>query len=271
MKRAMNSGGTIRAVGGERRSRGPAAVRRAERPVALLGMLLLAATSAFAQHGNHPPAPTHPAPQPHAAAPRPNYNSGGAQRAPSPRPAYPAAPFAAPNGNAGRAPYTPYVPYRPANRVPTPPRLNGPNVTGPHLGNWLQNHQGESFNSQANSLRQERGFNQLPQQQQQRLIDRLHQIDSMPPDQRQRTLGRIENMERLAPGRRQEVRSSAQELGAMDPSRKQQVRGAFRTLRDLPPGEREQALNSPEYRSQYSDHERQILSNLLSVEPYQPR
>jgi hypothetical protein len=140
-----------------------------------------------------------------------------------------------------------------------------------HLGGWLQSHQGQSFSSQANSLRQEPGFSNLPQQQQQRLIDRLHQLNSMPPEQRQRTLGRVENMERLSPDRRQAVRNSAQELSAMDSGRKQQVRGAFRALRDMPPAERQRMLDSPEFRSQYNDHERQVLSNLLSVEPYQPR
>jgi hypothetical protein len=145
------------------------------------------------------------------------------------------------------------------------------NLHGPHLGNWLQNHRGESFVGQENALRREPGFNRLPQPQQQRLIDRLHQLDSMPPQQRQRTLGRVENMERLSPDRRQAVRGSAQELSSMDAARQQQVRGAFRALREMPPGQREQVLNSPAYRSMYSDHERQILGNLLSVEPYQPR
>jgi hypothetical protein len=42
-------------------------------------------------------------------------------------------------------------------------------------------------------------------------------------------------------------------------------------LREMPPGERQQVLNSPAYRSIYSDHERQVLNNLLSVEPYTPR
>ena len=156
------------------------------------------------------------------------------------------------------------------------PTVRGPysapgNASGPHLGNWLQSHQGQSFAGQENALRREPGFNSLPQQQQQRLIDRLHQLDTMPPQQRQRTLGRIENMERLTPDRRQAVRNSAQELSNMDPERKQQVRGAFRALREMPPAERSQVLNSPAYRSMYSDHERQVLGNLLSVEPYTPR
>ncbi len=270
-------------------------LRRACGSRLLLATLLLAGPAAFAQHATPNHEAARPAPQPHHAPARPSYGGGGAPaprpsapprpgypapnyarpNAPAPnyaRPNYPAPNYAAPNGfTAGHTPTTgrmPYVPYGPTGRT-TP--STGPRLTGPHLGNWLQNHQGQSFNSQADSLRQERGFSQLPQQQQQRLIDRLHQIDSMPPPQRQRTLGRIENMERLAPERRQEVRASAQELGAMEPGRKQQVRGAFRSLRELPPEQREQVLNSPEYRSQYSERERQVLGNLLSVEPYQPQ
>jgi hypothetical protein len=191
---------------------------------------------------------SHPSPPPRQSAPR-----SSAPPAPAPRPSY----RAAPPGYAPR----PGAPYASAPYA---------NSRGQHLGNWLQSHQGESFVGQENALRREPGFNRLPQQQQQRLVDRLHQLDTMPPQQRQRTLGRVENMERLSPERRQAVRGSAQELSNMDPARKQQVRGAFRTLRDIPPGQRQQVLNSPAYRSMYSEHERQVLSNLLSVEPYTP-
>jgi Protein of unknown function (DUF3106) len=235
-----------------------------ERSLTLPAILLLSISPAaipvvYAQHGN-PGGNSHPAPPrqsaPPAQAPRPTYRGP----APEAGPAY----RAAPPGNAPR----PGASY-PAVRGPysVPPA----NTRGSHLGNWLNSHQGESFAGQENALRREPGFNSLPQQQQRRLIDRLHQLDTMPPQQRQRTLGRIENMERLSPDRRQAVRSSAQELSNMDPARKQQVRGAFRVLREMPPGEREQVLNSPAYRSMYSDHERQVLGNLLSVEPYTPR
>jgi hypothetical protein len=92
----------------------------------------------------------------------------------------------------------------------------------------------------------------------------------MPPEQRQRWLGRNENFEHLSPQGRQAFLGSAQDMRNMDPERKQQVRGAFRVLRDMPPQQREHVLNSPAYRSMYSDHERQVLNNLLSVEPYTP-
>ncbi len=138
-----------------------------------------------------------------------------------------------------------------------------------HLGSWLANHNGQSFQDQQRSLQREPGFNRLPQGQQQKLINHLHQLDTMPPTQRQRTLDRIENMERLSPGKRQEVRSAAQQLSQMPPARKSQVQSAFRQLRELPPAERQNRLSSPAFRSQYTDGERAVLGNLLSVEPYE--
>lgn len=237
---------------------------------------------AYAQHGSssHPPAPQMSQPRMSAPqkapmqAPRQSYRPP-AYGAPA-RPGYAPRPYPGAPNRFTPAPIPPGPPsaYRPGAGYPVRAPYGAPppsNTRGPHLGNWLQNHQGESFVSQENSLRREPGFNHLPQPQQQRLIDRLHQLDSMPPQKRQRTLGRIENMERLSPDRRQAIRGSAQELSGMDFGRQQQVRGAFRVLREMPPGQREQVLNSPAYRSMYSDHERQILGNLLSVEPYQPR
>jgi hypothetical protein len=263
--------------------------RRAVRVSALLiPVALVFILPVLAQHGGSHPAPQ---PAPHVSSPRPSppahatqYNAPQYRPAPQPRPQYaqPGAPpqfrgapqyGTVPPGYAPRAPYPqqPYSPSRTPYGLP-PGRGNPPyNTNQQHLGGWLQSHQGQSFAGQTNALRQEPGFSNLPQPQQQRLIDRLHQLNSMPPEQRQRTLGRVENMEHLTPDRRQAVRNSAQELSAMDPGRKQQVRGAFRALRDMPPTERQQMLSSPEFRSQYNDHERQVLGNLLSVEPYQPR
>jgi hypothetical protein len=247
----------------------------------LLGSLSFTFPFAFAQHGSHsgsshPSAPHMSAPHmsaPHNAA-RPTYRppayrgGGPGYHGAVPSRPYPDSPSRFTPAPVPPGPPSAYRPY-PVQRAPyaAPPS----NVRGPHLGNWLQNHQGESFTGQENALRREPGFNRLPQPQQQRLIDRLHQLDSMPPQQRQRWIGRNENMERLSPERRQEVRSSVQELHSMNPTRKQQVQAAWRVLRDMPPAQREHVLNSPAYRSMYSDHERQILGNLLSVEPYQPR
>ena len=266
-----------------------------------VAFLLFVAVAVFpfahAQHGgSHPSAPH--ASAPHVASPSqpalrrgPAYGQPNGYRGPAPgmAPTY----RGLPPGYAGRpAPLGRPLPYpgMPPNRyAPVPRPMYGPGMPygaaprgpygapppadarGQHLGSWLQSHQGQSLASQENSLRSEPGFNRLPPQQQQRLVDRLHQLDAMPPDQRQRWVGRNENMERLSPERRQAVRGSVQELSNMDPARKQQVRSAYRVLRDMPPEQREHVLNSPAYRSMYSDHERDVLGDLLSVEPYTPR
>ena len=47
------------------------------------------------------------------------------------------------------------------------------------------------------------------------------------------------------------------------------LRRAFRDLRDLPPAQRQQMLNSSQSQGESSPQERGILSNLLTVEPYQ--
>lgn len=236
---------------------------------------------ACAQHGNHGGGAHASAPHmsaPHVSAPHPSAPQNAHTQAP--RPAYnaPASGGSAYRGatptNRFTAAPAPPAGYRPGSAYPgqrAPYAAPPSNRSGPHLGSWLQNHQGESFAGQENALRREPGFNRLPQPQQQRLIDRLHQLNSMTPQQRQRWIDRNENMERLSPERRQAVRNSTQEYSSLDPARKDLVRGAYRVLRDMPPAQREHVLNSPAYRSMYSDHERQMLGNLLSVEPYEPR
>ena len=257
---------------------------------ALLLLTAVALPLAFAQHGghngggggSHAPAAHMSAPHPsapHGQSPSPAYR-GPAYGTPAYRgaqPGYAPRPYATAPNRFPTTPIAPGAPFRPMYgavpyQTPRGPYAAAPgNVSGPHLGNWLQSHQGQSFAGQENALRREPGFNRLPPQQQQRLVDRLHQLNAMPPEQRQRWIGRNENFEHLSPERRQAFLASAQEERNMDPARQQQVRAAFRVLRDMPPGQREHVLNSPTYRSMYSDHERQMLGNLLSVEPYSPR
>ncbi len=55
----------------------------------------------------------------------------------------------------------------------------------------------------------------------------------------------------------------------MPADRQAMMRGAFRDLRDVPPDQRQTVLNSARYQNAFSPEERGILSNMLSVEPYQ--
>ena len=142
---------------------------------------------------------------------------------------------------------------------------------GQHLPEWFAQHQGLPPERQEEALRHEPGFDRLPEGQQQQLIDRLHRLNMEPPAQRQRMLQRNERFEALPPERQQEIRAAGQVLGQMSPDRRDAVRQAFRDLRNLPVEERGNALNSARFQAEYSPQERSVLSNLLSIEPYQPR
>src|ERR1700751_5308214 len=146
----------------------PRARSLAHRAIFLLSLSLTALPLAWGQHGNHGGS-SHPAAPPSAP---PAQGSRPTYRGPAPEAgrAY----RGAPPGFAPR-------PATPSPTVRSPYTVPPANTRGPHLGNWLQSHQGESFVGQENALRREPGFNRLPQQQQQRLIDRLHQLDTMPP------------------------------------------------------------------------------------------
>jgi len=137
-----------------------------------------------------------------------------------------------------------------------------------HLNEWLKQNQGLSIQEQTKRLQHEPGFNRLPPDQQQRITERLKQVDQMPPDQRQRVLERVENMEHLSPKQQQAVRSSASRLGQLPPNRQQAVKEAIRNLRDVPPPYRQSELYSPRYANQLTPEERGIVGNLLTVESY---
>lgn len=235
---------------------------------AIFGLMISCSTLAFSQHvgghfmpqqtggGHHsaPPPHTAPMPQVHTQPPQQHFQQ-------------PAPPASQQHFQQPR----PSSPSLPEVRAFTPPR-NYNQSTRPgqqHLPEWLNSHQNLTPKQQEDALRREPGFHDLPADQQQRLVNRLHTLDEKTPEQRQRILQRNENFERLPPERRQEVRGASQALGQMPPDRQQAVRRAFQQLRQMPPDERQRALNSGAYGSQFSPQERTVLGNLLSIEPYQ--
>ncbi|MHB1022168.1 MAG: DUF3106 domain-containing protein [Acidobacteriaceae bacterium] len=139
-----------------------------------------------------------------------------------------------------------------------------------HLNQWLRQHQNLPLAEQEKALEREPGFNRLPPQAQNRMRQRLRQLDAMPPERRQRYLNRIEAMERLTPQQRQQVRGAILQYGQLPVDRRRLVGKAFRDLREMPPPQRQAVLNSQRFKGQFSDHERDVLHNLLGVDPYLP-
>jgi DNA-directed RNA polymerase subunit F len=139
-----------------------------------------------------------------------------------------------------------------------------------HLGEWLRQHQNMSFQEQERALRTEPGFNRLPPAKQQKLLERLQQLDAMPPARRERMLARLETWERLSPEQRQQVRVGILEVHQMPFDRQVMIHRAVRDLSEFPQWQRGDILNSPEFRHHYSDYERQVLATLMMAQPYEP-
>lgn len=147
------------------------------------------------------------------------------------------------------------------------PQFRGPR--GEHLAQWMNLHSNLTPDQQQRALEHEPGFQQLPQQTQQRMRDRLAQLDAMPPQQRQRLLANTEVIEHLSLDQRAEVRGAMQQLGSLPLDQRRAVARSFRELRSLPSDQRAAAANSSQY-GWMNESQRAALNNLLRVEPLLP-
>jgi hypothetical protein len=162
-------------------------------------------------------------------------------------------------------------PPRPAPRPQQArPQAKAPAQNDAHIQQWMEQHRNLSPAEQQRALDQLPGFSNLPAQTQQRLRDRLAQLNTMPAQQRDRMLQYNEQLERRTPQQQAQFRSSMQFYNGLPPARKLPFGVAFRSLREMPPAQREEVINSARFRAQFSDPEREALSNILAVEPYPP-
>lgn len=157
----------------------------------------------------------------------------------------------------------------PIERRPPPAPAPRAPLAG-HLADWMNQHSNLTLEQQHQALRREPGFTELPQATQQRMQDRLTELNKMPSGQRQVLLARNEAMERLTPEQRGQVRGAMQQLGALPPDQRKVVARDFRQLRDLPPNQRWAAMTSDHYWPQLNGAQRETLSNLIRVEPMLP-
>ena len=98
-------------------------------------------------------------------------------------------------------------------------------------------------------LRADPSFNRLPQGDQQRLLQQLHQVNQMPEDQRARRLERNEMLERLSPQDRMQANQAMRTWAALPPERQTMMKRAFQDLRAVPIDQRQTVLNSARYQS----------------------
>jgi hypothetical protein len=162
------------------------------------------------------------------------------------------------NGNAQQQPAPQAQPQRQNGGL----RFYGP---GPHAGDWLRRNRNLPYDQQLRQLQSDPTFRSLPPQQQQRLEDRLHQFNSMSPEQQDRFLNHVDEYEHMPPGARVEVQDLYRREQGLPPSRQQAVRNAVRELNSLSPEQRQERLSSQDYRSRFTDSEREIIGQELQL------
>ena len=133
----------------------------------------------------------------------------------------------------------------------------------------MNSHRTLTPEQQQQALEHEPGFSSLPAATQQRLRDRLKQLDAMPPEKRKNIIARNEAIEHMTPEQHRDFRSAMQQLAALPPDERRYVSRTFRGLRELSPEQRQNVLNSERF-STLNDAQRATLNSLLKVEPLLP-
>jgi hypothetical protein len=120
-------------------------------------------------------------------------------------------------------------------------------------------------------LQNDPNFRKLPPGQQEQMRQRLQRFNSLTPEQQDRVLDRMEIREHLPPEQRLEENELARRYDGLPYGRQQAVRNAVRDLTSLSPQQRQERLSSPEFRSQFTDNEREIIGQALEIRPSQAR
>ncbi len=159
------------------------------------------------------------------------------------------------------------APAAPAQQPPVATMGSGVGLQrgGQRLGDWLRDHQNLPVDQQMKLLEQERAFQQLPPAQQQRLRERLQRFNSLPPDQRERRLQHLQRLEQLTPEQRQRAENLLDKFRVLPEGRRLQIGRAAGFLSRMDPQQQQRALDSPRMRNQFSDQEREMLRGILDL------
>jgi hypothetical protein len=142
---------------------------------------------------------------------------------------------------------------------------NNDRVIRNHAGDWLRSYKDLPPEQQRQALENDSDFQKLPPQRQTQLLQRLHHFSGLPAQQQERILSRMETWEHLTGAQKQEAKILFQQIQQLPPPRRRMLSTAVRGMRDLTPQQREDRINSDQYKSMFSDHERQLLSGAVRL------
>lgn len=144
-----------------------------------------------------------------------------------------------------------------------------PRGPGPHRGDWLRKYGNLPPSQQEQQLKQDPGFRNLSPDKQNQLLDRLRDFNNQPPEKKAQILNRMETFEHLTPEQQANARNLFQQYHSLAEDQRSKVSQAYRRLRGMPPEARNRALESEEYRNNFTDEQRELLRGMtdLNLQP----
>jgi uncharacterized protein DUF3106 len=144
-------------------------------------------------------------------------------------------------------------------------RMVGVRRDGHHAGDWLRRYKDLPPDQQEKALANDPDFQRLSPEHQERLRQRLRTFNTLPPEQQRRILERMETWEHLTPDQKDKARNLFHRIRQLAPERRRAVMKAVRQLRSMPPEQRQPTIDSQNFKSSFSDEERDLLGDIAEL------
>ena len=116
----------------------------------------------------------------------------------------------------------------------------------------------------------QKALDRLPPGRRAQVEERLERLNKMPPGARERLRAQYEEFEKLSPEKKEAVRRAFRDLNQLPQDRRQPVRREVVRLRNMLPEQRAARVDSEQFKSLYSDSERQLIRDLTEAVPPAP-
>ena len=134
-----------------------------------------------------------------------------------------------------------------------------------HAGDWLRKYKDLPPDQQQKALENDPQFKKLPPDRQILLQQQLRRFSSLPPERQKIILRRMETWEHLTEPQKRAAKTVFTKIRQLPPARRKLMMGAVHDLRRMSPPEREHALESAEYRTRFTNQERDLLKGVLEL------
>lgn len=147
----------------------------------------------------------------------------------------------------------------PSQNPPSPGNMPRKDLAGPNAN------PGIAELDAMNPEQRQKALQSLSPRQREKVERQLKAYDSLSPAERLKLADQYRLFRQLPPAKQSKIRDAFNRLQKNTPERQQAIRGALDTLNALPPDQQREALNSAEFKNQFSRTERKTIEELLAV------